>query len=178
MVKEEKSTWLKEIVVSLATAGLIGLFSLIPGGWAWLFGIPGAIWGHLGRSSAMPNWSIYLLGATAVFACGFVIWAAFRAAAPEWKAYVEDNFHGVRWRWRYSSATSPDPWAYCPTCDTMLVYTQQGNRFSPEPTIVTLFCERCDVKHLEHEGDKNYLVAAIRRQIDRNIRTGDWRKRA
>jgi len=137
----------------------------------------GAFWAHLGRASAIPHWALYLLAAAVVFTVVVLVWAAVDAMAPEWKGYVEDDFFGVPWRWRYISNQVYDPWAFCPSCDTQLVYSQTGGRFSPEPRSVTLFCERCRQDRLVHDGDRNYLVAAVKRQIDRNLRTGDWKKR-
>lgn len=176
MAGTEKSSWVREVVVSLVTAGLIGLFSLIPGGWTWLFALPGAIWAHLNRTNAMPNWSLYLLGLTALFTAGFLISSALQSREPEWKSYVEDRFLDVPWRWTYLGDSIHAPWAFCPACDTTLIYEERWGGYANEPKTIHLHCERCNLERLRYEGNKNYLTALITRQIDRNIRTGEWRK--
>jgi hypothetical protein len=72
----------------------------------------------------------------------------------------------VVWRWNYNYHGQPaNLRAYCPTCDTQLVYTE--DRF---PDRVWFTCEHCNCRYYEENGDKDYALAKVYRQIDRNLR--------
>lgn len=55
----------------------------------------------------------------------------------------------------------------------MLVYGYEYPPHSDQTTVLT--CETCIRPLLHNRGDKDYLVAKVRRQIDRKLRTGEWK---
>ena len=176
MAKAEKSTWLKEIVVGVAIAGIGGLFSLIPGGWMWLWAWIGALWRHLGQSSAVPNWLLYVLGAVSISTVALIAWAFMaRATEAPWKSYVEDVFDGVRWRWSFAGNSISSLRPYCAQCDTALVRSESHASYGQREA-VALYCERCGHKCLEREGSFYDLEGAVGRRVDRNIRAEEWQQ--
>ena len=58
----------------------------------------------------------------------------------------------------------------------MLIYSHEYSNKNFHQYVTKLFCETCNQTLLENEGDKEYLVNKIHRQIDRKIRTKEWVK--
>lgn len=84
--------------------------------------------------------------------------------------YTEDHFHGVVWRWNYPlfGNIPQDIWCYCPFHDLQLVYRYESNN-------TLLYCEDCKRDLCSMQGDKDDVIAQISRQIDKKIRTNEWR---
>lgn len=176
--------WIAVAATGLGAAGL-ALGAEVPR--TWLLDGLRAAGAHLGRSTALPNWSVYLLSACAV-ACA---WQArrlggvgggggggggtmrpARTAKPTPSAYLGDRILGVQWAWQWDEQQRPKHlWAACPTCATRLVsFTTKP----PEERRTKMFCEHCRATLIDEPGDRDYLHARIARQIERKLRTGEW----
>ncbi len=94
-----------------------------------------------------------------------------RRKTPSWKDYKEDRFYGMLWRWSYWGREVIDLWCFCPVCDTVLVYGEDRHVGT-----TTFSCETCNRLTGQEAGDKDYVFAKVKRQIDRKIRTGEWSK--
>jgi membrane protein implicated in regulation of membrane protease activity/ribosomal protein S27E len=158
--------------VVLAAGGAVWVF--MPKVWTWVINSLAAVWAHLADPASVPTWWLYLLYAICGVAALVLAWRVYEAnkkpREPHWTDYQEDNFFGAVWRWHWVGNQLADPWAYCPTCDTVLVY---ANDVFPQR--ITLTCETCGRPVVSEGGDKDYLVAKVLRQIDRKARTGEWR---
>ena len=175
MANDKNSSLILQVIAGLLVAAIIGAVSLIPGAFKWAMETATLFWGHLFGVSSLPNWILYLLALMSLNT--IIYWAAlvFKPKGPNISAYKYDTFLDLKWRWSYLSGSPINAWAFCPHCDTMLVHSQDGNFYdSNRKTVLT--CETCNQDMLRHEGDKDYLVEKIHRQIDRKIRNGDWER--
>ncbi|MGB5148320.1 MAG: hypothetical protein WBN86_14470 [Porticoccaceae bacterium] len=172
MTDEKHSSISSQVVAGLIVAAIIGAISFIPGVLKWVTETASAIWSHLLGTTGLPNWSLYLLAILSINTLAYWISLAIKPKGPDVSSYNHDTFLGLKWRWSYISGHPAGAWAFCPHCDTVLVY-YTNSRYDPDYKTV-LTCETCNRELLSHEGDKDYLVQKIHRQIDRKIRTGEW----
>lgn len=175
MTEDKNSSLATQVIAGLVVAAIIGAVSFVPGAFKWVVEVVSAFWNHLFGATTLPNWSLYLL---ALMSLNTIIYSAALVIKPKGSnitAYTHDTFLGLNWRWSYISGRPVNAWAFCPDCDTMLVYSELGSYFDPiRKTVLT--CETCSKDMLNHEGDRDYLVEKIHRQIDRKIRTGEWKR--
>jgi hypothetical protein len=87
--------------------------------------------------------------------------------------YKEVHFFGALWRWPYYSNVPSDPWPFCPYCDMELIHSTGGYAAAGGHTV--LYCERCDRKILEAQGTLKSIQNRVLREIERKIRTDDWK---
>jgi hypothetical protein len=171
-----KALWIGAAAAG-AGAGALGLGLAAEAPRRWLIDGLQASAAHLGHSTSLPNWSVYLLSACAL-ACawqlrrrGMARPLRERLARPS--AYLRDQFLGVQWEWTYDAQQHPrNLWSACPTCATRLVSFVTK---PPEERRVKMFCEHCRLTLLSEPGDRDYLHARVARQIERKLRTGTWR---
>ena len=165
------------IAGSVATVVAGAVLGWVPGAWAWLGGVVGAAWGHLVARSYVPNWLMYAALAT-------LAWRALASASSHWR--MRDSNHqrfkqltmlGGVWRWEYISGAPTNLRVYCPRCDGALVYSEEWEyETSLRRKIVQWHCERCNTNCVRHAGTRDYLNDRIYREVDRLLRTGDWRR--
>lgn len=174
MTSESTSSKIAVLVVaSVLSVGALWALSRIPGLLHWLLNIGVAFWSHLKGTSRLPNWGLYLLVVMATHTLITLAKRFKKPKGPKVTKYNQDTFLGVIWRWSFTLRTPTNIWAFCPACDTQLVYT---HNYEGGNTQTILTCETCNRALLHHNGDKDYLVQKIHRQIDRKIRTGEWTK--
>lgn len=155
----------------------IGLF--IPGLRDWFSTVLGAVWAHLFRVTELSNWLVWLLALLSSGWAFFALAHLFRSGAARidpdhWSGYTKDHFKGALWEWRYEGNAVSGLRAYCPHCQTALVYVNAGGFY--EEQSVSLFCERCNSNVVQSRGDLAYLNGVIERQIVRNVRTNEYPK--
>lgn len=166
----------------LTVAGTVaGTWAAAALGWlggigTWLSGVVGAIWRHLGAAS-FPNWVVYVL--LLIAAQSLIHWAfRFNASSKDnFRRYTRDSFFGAEWRWGYISNTPHQVWAFCQRCGTQLVYNEQLRQYGGGWK-TTLSCENCGTTNVNEQGDKEYLVGKVTRQIFRKLESGEWRAAA
>jgi hypothetical protein len=135
-----------------------------------------AVWGFLGSSLTLPMWLVILVGLVALLAIGFcvlVVWTA-KTNQPSHLNYQQDEFFDVTWRWAYYSDGTVNEdalWCFCPKCETMIVYEIDNYN-----GIIKLSCETCQQEVGTYSGSRSHLRGRIARQIDRKIRTREWRE--
>lgn len=160
--------------VVLAIGGAVWAFA--PNAWKWFTDLVSSVWAHLTSSASVPTWWLYLLyaaGVAVLVQIGARIHVAVSNNEPTVAEYQEDTFFGVVWRWSNAHGGAASAWAFCPKCDTVLVYAEHRNNAGQWFTILT--CETCNEPKLTETGDKDDLVARVHRQIDRKMRTGEWK---
>ncbi|MBL8308014.1 MAG: hypothetical protein JNM33_15085 [Rubrivivax sp.] len=157
----------------LAVGGAVWAFA--PAAWKWFTDLLASIWAHLTSAATVPTWWLYILyaiSAAAVLTVALRVRAAATSTEPTFTDYTEDRFMGAVWRWRYAHGAPTGTWAFCPRCDTVLVYSYQRDYGDLK---TTLHCETCRVDIATEPGDRDDLVGKVHRQIDRKIRTGEWK---
>ncbi len=143
--------------------------------WQWLVGLVGVVLVHLSAQSSMPNWLAYLLSLTSAATALSLALRYWRKRKDNHERFTQFVWGNVRWRWQYISDCPAGLLAYCPHCDTQLVYGHSGGGYTREPLTTELQCEHCRTTLLAEAGDVSYVKAKVARQIDRLIRTDKWR---
>lgn len=170
-----------EVVAGALTAIVVAIggaiWAWVPSVWQWLATAWASVTTHLSRTASVPTWLLYLLYATAgtwVFVIGVIAYSvlARKERPATYLDYREDRFFGAIWRWVYVGGRPDKTWAFCPSCDTVLVYSERMNYGDWE---TTLHCETCAHTVLSQPCDRHDLVAKVERQIDRKVRSGEWK---
>lgn len=157
----------------LSIAGAVWAF--VPSAWKWFTDLLTSVWAHLTSPAIVPTWWLYILyavGAGALLVVALIVRESFKKTGPMFTDYTEDRFFGAVWRWRYAHGGPTGTWAFCPGCDTVLVYSYQRNYGD---LMTTLHCETCHRDIATEPGDRDDLVGKVHRQIDRKVRTGEWK---
>ena len=172
MSESKGSPILTRVIATVLSAGALWALAKIPGLVHWVADTCVSFWGHLKGTTAIPNWALYVFAIVASHSSVVLIKRFAKPRGPRVTEYTQDSFLGLTWRWSYTYSGHPSgPWAFCPQCDTQLVY---GHDYSGLNQTTVLTCETCGYPVLNHDGDKDYLVAKILRQIDRKTRNGEW----
>jgi hypothetical protein len=147
-------------------------------GWIWAQLL--SIFSALQSSYPVRGW---LLCTLILLSCIPVVWLAIflfskRKKTPE-ALYVEDRLFNVVWRWKWERGEPAGLWCFCPVCDMELVYDEhvQGDgimRRDTRPTHTLFICERCNLERAKFDGLKNYAIGAVKREIRRRLRSGEW----
>ena len=147
---------------------------------SWLWSGVVSCWDALVASYSLPGW-VWLL----IFILAFVglvnIYLSLKGKSeePEFKSYIEDFIHGAKWRWSWMGNQISNVWCFCPRCDATLVYDDSSCRSLYSDVNKTDFiCENCghSVVASITGGNKDYAPGAIRREIERRVRTGEYKK--
>ena len=136
------------------------------------------LWRSLSVPITLPFWLAGVLGAIAISALAlwFLVLRETRRV-PTYKNYKRDYLLNVVWRWDWERSGVVSPWCFCPVCDTVLVYASGwGYEHNDQKWVTKLFCETCSTRRGQHDGDRNDLVNRALRQIDRKLRSGEWKK--
>ena len=164
-----------KVAAGVLTAGVVAAIAFVPELYGWISSIVFSLVGHLSSTTVLPNWVLYLLAFISIPFLGLIVKTITGIRGPRISQYTKDSFLGLVWRWGYTFWDKPeDIWAFCPRCDTSLIYSHEYPAHKNHETVTRLFCETCNRSVLEHDGDKGYLVSKIYRQIDRKIRTKEW----
>jgi ribosomal protein S27E len=171
-------------LVGLVAASIYGWLTPL---WTWLSELAAGLWAHLRASTAMPNWSIYLLGAVVCGALLTFIYAVMVSREGNYNLYVRDVFNNVTWRWNYAGGGASNLWPQCFVCSTQLVESSDFARarsseyyaYNPSAGIemeTSLHCETCSRVMLVSVGYYSELIAKVKRQIHRKLETGEWKE--
>jgi hypothetical protein len=131
------------------------------------------------QRTPIPNWLLILLYASGVATVVIVairVWAVISPAG--WRSYVEDEFFGVRWRWRYGHDGGVyDLHSFCPVCDYQ-VYAANASYFRTAPRI-EYRCENCGGRVLAgFDGVPEEVENRVIRHVQQKLRTSSWPKAA
>jgi len=158
-------------------AGLIlaAILYFVPGVSPWLVRVLRIVWAFVAWRVPVPLGLLFLL-VNPIVAIGVILAmvALKPGSLPEFYAYKEDRLFNAVWRWEYGSSGIWDLASFCESCDLRLVYSDARVGFGRNVT--KLICERCNRQVYETEGDYEYLKAKVEREIDRRIRTNEYKK--
>jgi len=120
---------------------------------------------------------LLIISLLALFAIVVIFLIIKENKSPEFKAYTEDFLFGAKWHWAWAGNTITNLWCYCPSCDATLVYDDSSCRKRYADSKTDFICENCRSKVVASiaGGNKNYAIGAVKREIDRRIRTGDYK---
>jgi len=148
----------------------------------WLLSVIRFMGSLLTHQIKIPLWALLILTILAILPIFRIVRTLRKKdSEPSEDTYIQDDLFGVVWRWCYSSNGIDDLWAFCPHCDNTLVYDEQRSdrrkpsRFYP-PEFTKFVCENCDTKSQELLGNKSHALGRVEREIDRRLRTGEWKK--
>lgn len=170
----------EQVVAGLILAGVLYACSFIPGFYSVIWKFLTSAWRYTTASTTIPRWLLWCL---ILFAVTVTVRLSFRvlsrAAEPTVFDYRQDTILGLPWRWDYGSNGPRNLWCFCPACDTALLYSEEEgwSEYGRGRKVINLKCEHCGNRVQTSEGDRNYLIDRVMRQIDRVQRSGDWKKR-
>ena len=96
----------------------------------------------------------------------------------EYTKYVEDSIYNAKWRWKWTKDEIINIECYCPKCDSLLVYDDSSCHTKYTELVKTDFiCENCKSQIVTsiHGGNKKYAMNTIKREIQRRIRTEEYK---
>lgn len=96
----------------------------------------------------------------------------------EYTKYVEDSIYDAKWRWKWRKDEIINIECYCPKCDSLLVYDDSSCHTKYTELVKTDFiCENCKSQIVTsiHGGNKKYAMNTIKREIQRRIRTEEYK---
>ena len=140
------------------------------------------LWNHILSSATIPWGLLWLLIILSLIA----LWKIFspfvtlfvkkpqtpKPYIPRLDNYRQDILFNVRWKWNNIFGTMPSqPLSFfCPVCSTRMVYSENGY---PEKT--SFICETCHRTVATLDGDLDFALSTVARQIERRINTGEWK---
>lgn len=134
--------------------------------------------GLFGETYSVPGWFLAALGVLALVTVVRAIVGLRSGPVEPYRSYVEDILFGAKWRWSWSGGDVSNLWCFCPDCDGELVYDDStAHRFAVHGDPETRFiCEHCNGSIMGRitGGDKEYALGAVRREIRRKVRTGEY----
>lgn len=126
------------------------------------------------------GWLLALLGVLALITVVRFL-AGLRAnLAPDYTKFVALPLYGATWHWTWRSGEISNLWCLCPTCQAELVYDDSSvrNIYTHEREHTKFVCETCGGKIVAtvDGGDKDYALDAVKREIRRRVRTGEYKR--
>lgn len=139
-----------------------------------------SLWRNLLEAANLPSWAVYALPAMALLTGILVLLQVLRLLGRNrgpYSRYRKDVFFDVPWTWEYGSRKRVVGLrCTCPECDATLSCRVVGTRFGLGQR-TELHCEACDATRHEEHCSLDFLEDRIIRQIEHNIRTGEWEDR-
>lgn len=134
--------------------------------------------GLLGDSYSLPGWALVVLFLLVLISSTHAINWIRGSPQVSYSGYVEDMVFGLKWRWTWFNESLVDMWCYCPVCDAELVYDDSAAQsvYSMERPKTIFICEHCSHSTMGSidGGGKDYALGAVRREIHRRVRTGEF----
>lgn len=135
------------------------------------------IYEFLLSSYDVPVWLLLIISILALISIfKFFIYLQNRSKI-EYLKYIEDIIYSAKWRWKWSKGKIVDLQCYCPTCDSILVYDDTTHMKPTELLKTEFICENCNSQIVStiHGGNKNYAINAVKREIERRVRTQEYK---
>jgi len=128
----------------------------------------------------IPGWLILITGILALYGV-VTIYFALRpqnTLDAGFKKYTEDIIYEAKWRWVWNNNSIANLLCYCPRCDVQLVYDDSSCRSIYEENRTDYICERCNRQVVSSiiGGNNQYAVGAVKREIERRVRTREHLK--
>lgn len=119
MVENRSHPIRNSVIASLITASMIGMTSLVPGGWSWAFGILKRLFAWFVSPVSLPIWFVCILALGTSMGVIVTIggWLAWREKEDPIRTYTEDRFFDMRWSWSSCHGRINRLASFCPHCD-------------------------------------------------------------
>lgn len=160
------------VIILIIAAISTELAGWLPTVLKWFSDCTSWIAGVLVKRVTLPVWPLVIGGVLTLPTIIRIIGAIIRRKEP-WKEYTEDEFHNMTWRWRYYGDEPVGLTAFCPIDETQVLWVIRFGRGAPNS--VDFRCETCGRILEEIEGTQSHIQSMICRQIDRKLRTGEWK---
>ena len=140
--------------------------------WLW-FGVLWC-WNAFISSYSLPGWAWIIVFLFAIIGVITIFQSLKPVDKPEHMAYIEDDMFDAKWRWIWTGNRFSNLWCYCPHCDATLVYQVDSILHATH-----FLCENCShsVVTTLRGKDKYSALRVVEREIDRRIRTGEYKKK-
>ena len=136
----------------------------------------------LSERFALPLWTIILLFLSGPFLFGSLIGlvSLYQKTTAPHREYQQDEVFGVDWQWQYEGNHFDvfSFWGSCPNCRCRLTIRESMEGtilFSMDGTV--LFCQHCGFSRTFPEQSLDNLKRSVAIEIERRIRTGEYRAR-
>lgn len=159
------------VIAGLIVAALLSIASFIFGLMGWLASFIGRLYDFLIQTVEISLWILLILIFSSIALVVKAVLNWFCLKSTEVCDYKNDIFFGIVWRWQYSNGKPIGIWCFCPSCDTALVYEE--NIYLPR---TKFHCDHCNQLLHEVQGDKEYALGQVQRQIERNLRNRSLNK--
>lgn len=129
-------------------------------------------------SYSLPIWVLLIISILAIITIVRVLLLFTNSSKEEYTKYVEDSIYNAKWRWKWTKSEIVNIECYCPKCDSVLVYDESSCHTRYTDVAKTDFiCENCNSQLVTtiHGGNKKYAINAIKREIERRIRTNEYK---
>ena len=167
------------VVSSLITAGVLWFAGFLPALWRFTAFLISLFWRWLASSHSFSIYgSVFLVLGVCALIGALIILRELWHLTPLYRSsstrYTSDIFYGARWTWSYAFGSITGLWCECPHCSTTMVYTEDWDDHGNDRTDFS--CETCGNRSHKFEGKKGYAIAKVTRQIERKIKTGEYKK--
>ena len=174
-----KRIWKDPVWASVIATGIGGLASYLAGWWPSIVQAMKEVWTFLGAASLISHWIVAVLALLALptLIVGFmlawqVLWPT-PVSKPDWYGYTEDNFFGLRWRWRYfDDGNIRDIHTFCPRCDFQ-VFPQNASAWDAVDRI-RFRCDSCHSDLGEFQEAFESVESKTKRFIQQKVRNNTW----
>lgn len=178
-VKSIRNGAIASVIAGIILLAVPALRDFVVSFLSWLWSVINWCWEALVALYSLPGWVCLLAFVLALIGLiNIFLVINGKSEEPEFKTYIQDFFHGAKWRWSWIGFQISDVWCFCPRCDATLVYDDSSCRSFSNVKKTDFVCENCghSVVASITGGNIDYAVGAIRREIDRRIRTGEYKK--
>jgi Zn finger protein HypA/HybF involved in hydrogenase expression len=125
-----------------------------------------------------PAWILLLISIFLLISIITIFIILKKNTKLEYTSYTQDSIYGTIWKWKWIKNEISNLQCHCPTCDSILVYddTSCHSKYT-DLTKTDFICESCKSKLITsiHGGNKTYAFSAIKREIERRIRTEEYK---
>lgn len=177
-----KSVW-KDPVWAGVISGtlLLVLPAILATGKGWWPAIWAGVAGFFALETTIYVWLLLVLALGASLLVLLVAWALFSQwfmrseEAPDFKAYKQDEFHDLIWRWDYSDTGKINRLAaFCSACDYELQAKDRWGHFHSGRSVF-FSCECCG-RMVENDSPSAIeLELSVVKKIQQKLRIGTWR---
>jgi len=174
-----KRIWKDPVWASVIATSIGGLASYFAGWWPAIVQAVKEVWIFLGATSSISHWFVVALALLALptLVVGVMLaWQLVRptpVSNPDWHAYTEDHFFGLRWRWRYfDGGNIRDIHTFCPRCDFQ-VFPQNASPWDAVERI-RFRCDSCHSDLGEFQEAFESVESKTKRFIQQKIRNSTW----
>ena len=136
------------------------------------------IYNILLSSYTLPLWMLLIISLFALISIIKFFFSFINNTKAEYASYIEDSIYDAKWRWKWAKDEIVNIECYCPKCDSLLVYDDSSCHTKYTEVVKTDFiCENCKSQIVTsiHGGNKKYAINAVKREIQRRIRTEEYK---